>query len=158
MQMQNWSFSAHLKHTHADKSHWNPKSFNSQIWETRNSHCSTRKVWVELNSQTETRNSHISTRNLQLKLATRTRTRNSNSQLATCNSQLAEYLDPLMCKLYYDDPSLILHIRNETHFNCKNSPGVISKIKSSFVTKISRLFEFEQRPIKLFKIFVWKKK
>ena len=92
MQIQNWSFSAHLKHKHADKSHWNPKSFNSQIWETRNSQCSTRKVWVELNSQTETRNSHISTRNSQLKLATR----NSNSQLelATCNLQLAEYLDP----------------------------------------------------------------
>ena len=75
--------------THADKSHWNPKSFNLQIWETDYLHCSTRNVWVELNSQTETRNSHISTRNS-----------NSHSQfeLATCNSQLAEYLDPLIKK------------------------------------------------------------
>ena len=87
MQMQNWSFSVHIKHTHADKSHWNPKSFNSQIWETRNSHCSTRKVWVELNSQTETHNSHISTRNSQLELATRTRNSHSQLELATRNSQ-----------------------------------------------------------------------
>ena len=35
--------------------------------------------------------------NSQLELATRTR--NSNSQLASCNSQLAEYLDPIVCML-----------------------------------------------------------
>ena len=71
--MQNWSFNAHLKHTHADKSHWNPKSFNSQICNsnsqlelatcTRNSNlqlANSRIPWPE-NPQHRTYRTHLHT-------------------------------------------------------------------------------------------------
>ena len=77
MQMQSWSFSAHLKHTHMLTNHTEIQNHLTRKYEK----LATRIVQLakyELNW----------TRKLKSQLA------HLNSQLATCNSQLAEYLDP----------------------------------------------------------------